>query len=96
MELLREGLPALAAAAAGPAKRGRQTGKVAKHSTVTKLGTAVEQQAEDDRVLERVVGFYHEALKESPEALEYLASRGLWRWWGVQLWRGWWRGKCWK
>lgn len=77
VELLREGLPALAAAAVPPMKRGRQTGKVAKHSTVTKLGTALEQQAEDDRVLERVVGFYHETLKESPEALEYLASRGL-------------------
>lgn len=77
VELLREGLPALAAAAAAPVKRGRQAGKVAKHSTVTKLGTAVEQQAEDDRVLERVVSYYHEALKESPEALEYLASRGL-------------------
>ena len=77
VELLREGLPALAAAAAAPVKRGRQAGKVAKHSTVTKLGTAVEQQAEDERVLERVVSFYHEALKESPEVLEYLASRGL-------------------
>ena len=77
VELLREGFPALAANASPPVKRGRQAGKVAKHSTVTKLGTAVEQQAEDERVLERVVGYYHEALKESPEALEYLASRGL-------------------
>ena len=77
VELLREGLPCLAAAAAEPVKRGRQTGKVAKHSTVTKLDTAVEQQTADERVLERVVGFYHETLKESPEALEYLASRGL-------------------
>ncbi len=77
VELLREGFPALAAGAAAPVKRGRQVGKVAKHSTVTKLDAAVEQQAADDRVLERVVGYYHETLKESPEALEYLASRGL-------------------
>jgi len=77
VELLREGFPALAANASPPPKRGRQAGKVAKHSTVTKLETAVEQQAADDRVIERVVGYYHEALKESPEALEYLASRGL-------------------
>lgn len=77
VELLREGLPALAATAAPSVKRGRQTGKLAKHSTVTKLETAVEQQAVDERVLERVVNFYHDALKESPEALEYLASRGL-------------------
>jgi len=77
VELLREGLPCLAAPAAAPAKRGRQTGKVAKHSTVTKLDAPVEQQAADERVLERVVGYYHETLKESPEALEYLASRGL-------------------
>ncbi len=77
VELLREGLPCLAAGAAAPVKRGRQSGKMAKHSTVTKLDTAVEQQTADERVLERVVGFYHETLKESPEALEYLASRGL-------------------
>ncbi|MES1176707.1 MAG: CHC2 zinc finger domain-containing protein [Myxococcales bacterium] len=77
VELLREGLPSLAAGTPQPTRRGRQAGKVAKHSTVTKLATAVEQQAEDDRVLERVVGYYQEALKESPEALEYLASRGL-------------------
>jgi len=77
VELLREGVPSLAAIAAAPVKRGRQQGKVAKHSTVTKLDAPVEQQAADERVLERVVGYYHETLKESPEALEYLASRGL-------------------
>jgi len=77
VELLREGVPSLAATAAAPVKRGRQQGKVAKHSTVTKLDAPVEQQAADERVLERVVGYYHETLKESPEALEYLASRGL-------------------
>ncbi|MEO6602104.1 MAG: CHC2 zinc finger domain-containing protein [Polyangiaceae bacterium] len=77
VELLREGIPSLAAAAAAPVKRGRQVGKVAKHSTVTKLDAAVEQQAADESVLERVVSYYHETLKESPEALAYLASRGL-------------------
>ncbi len=31
----------------------------------------------DDELLERVVAYYQESLKESPEALEYLAARGL-------------------
>jgi DNA primase len=77
VELLREGVPSLAAEGASTTRRGRQTGKVAKHSTVAKLGTAVDAKAEDERVLERVVAFYQETLKESPEALEYLAARGL-------------------
>jgi len=41
------------------------------------LPAPVEADAEDEELLRQVVGFYHETLKESPEALEYLASRGL-------------------
>jgi DNA primase len=48
-----------------------------KISTVRKLAPPIEAQAEDREVLRQVVDFYHEALKESPEALRYLESRGL-------------------
>ena len=34
-------------------------------------------QAEDGELLGQVVEYYHQTLKESPEALEYLESRGL-------------------
>jgi len=49
----------------------------AKVSTVRKLAPPIEAQAEDREVLRQVVEFYHESLKESPEALRYLESRGL-------------------
>jgi DNA primase len=48
-----------------------------KESTVRKLAPPIEPQAEDREVLHQVVDYYHEALKESPEALRYLESRGL-------------------
>lgn len=41
------------------------------------LPAPVEVEAEDEELLRQVVGFYHETLKESPEALAYLESRGL-------------------
>ncbi len=33
--------------------------------------------ADDQALLDRVIGFYHETLKQSPEAQAYLAARGL-------------------
>jgi DNA primase len=48
-----------------------------KISTVRKLAPPIEAQAEDREVLRQVVDYYHDALKESPEALRYLESRGL-------------------
>jgi len=78
VELLREGLPSLAAAPAQASMRSKpRAGKVVKHSTVKKLGGELERNAGDDELLERVVAYYQESLKESPEALEYLAARGL-------------------
>ena len=46
-------------------------------STVPKLPVPVAVGAEDRELLLQVVGYYHETLKQSPEALAYLASRGL-------------------
>lgn len=38
---------------------------------------SVIANADDQVLLDRVIGYYHEALKQSPEALAYLAKRGL-------------------
>ena len=48
-----------------------------KQSTVPKLPPPVAREADDRALLLQVVGYYNEALKQSPEALRYLSSRGL-------------------
>jgi DNA primase catalytic core len=67
VELLREGLPALTAGREAPVKR----------STVRALPAPVSLAADDQGLLDQVVGYYHETLKVSPEALAYLKARGL-------------------
>jgi len=66
-ELLRADLP----------PEGLSTGKPVKISTVPKLPGLLDASAGDQALLRRVVDYYHASLKESPEALAYLASRGL-------------------
>src|SRR5208283_2244051 len=70
-ELLRADHPALAA---GP--RGRPAHVVRKGTTV-KLASPVALDADDQQTLRDVVSFYHETLRNAPEALRYLESRGL-------------------
>jgi len=41
------------------------------------LPSALEPQADDQTLLERVVGYYHATLKESPQGQAYLTERGL-------------------
>jgi DNA primase catalytic core len=65
VELLRDGLPA-----AG-------TGAAPKRSTVRKLAPPVERTAADHELLGQVTGYYHKVLKESPDALGYLARRRI-------------------
>ena len=48
-----------------------------KIGTVRKLPPPVERDADDRVLLMQVVDYYSETLKQSPEALKYLASRGL-------------------
>ncbi|GMQ88653.1 MAG: hypothetical protein BMS9Abin09_0083 [Gammaproteobacteria bacterium] len=48
-----------------------------KQSTVRKLPTPLDATAEDQALLQRVVDYYHETLKQSPDALAYLKKRGL-------------------
>ena len=68
VELLREGLPLAAETPAAAA---------VKQSTVRRLPPPVSFDADDRALLNQVVGYYHETLKQSPEALAYLAARGL-------------------
>lgn len=51
--------------------------QVVKHSTTPKLEAPLSADADRQTALRQVIGYYHDTLKQSPEALEYLASRGL-------------------
>ena len=68
VELLRDGDASLSLAAGGaPLKR----------STVRTLSPPVTRDADNDALLAQVIGYYHETLKQSPDALAYLHARGL-------------------
>ena len=49
----------------------------AKHGTVRALAAPVSLDADDAALLAETIGYYHERLKQSPEALSYLAKRGI-------------------
>lgn len=66
VELLKEGVTSLAA----------DSGAV-KHSTVRALSAPVALDADDRQLLRDTVTYYHERLKQSPDALAYLAARGI-------------------
>ena len=53
------------------------SGEPVKRSTVRALPPPVTLDADDRALLLQVVGYYHQSLKQSPEALAYLQSRGL-------------------
>ena len=67
VELLRDGV--------APTPVGRR--RAAVRSTVSKLPSPLPTGVDERELLERVVGFYTQTLKESPEALGYLERRGL-------------------
>jgi len=65
IELLREGLPAAAISSQAPSRPPR-------------FGACRQRWPRTDQeVLRQVVGFYHQTLLESPEAVRFLESRGL-------------------
>jgi DNA primase catalytic core len=66
VELLRND-PASAATTRGPVKQ----------STVRKLAAPISASDDERAALNHVIGYYHETLKGSPEALDYLAKRGI-------------------
>ena len=70
VELLRADLPTITEGSNG-------SGPPPKKSDVQKLPSPVDESAEDAELLRQVIGYYHETLKESPDALEYLTKRGL-------------------
>ena len=49
----------------------------AKVTTVRKLASPLSEDADKQTALQQVIGYYHDTLKKSPEALEYLKARGL-------------------
>ena len=67
VELLRADHSSLAAGEA----------RVEKKGTTAKLDAPVKAEADDQEALRQVMAYYHETLRESPEALRYLESRGL-------------------
>ena len=67
VELLRNDHPALQAG----------SGHVVRANSTTKLEAPVTADAGERQVLRQVVDYYHETLKQSPEALQYLQGRGL-------------------
>src|SRR5688572_6557632 len=70
VELLQDdALPLVAASSTSTA-----TGK---HSAVEKLPAALERNADDAKLLEQVIEYYHQTLLQCHEALEYLGKRGL-------------------
>lgn len=85
VELLRgdDGLPSRACEN-GPAAE-RKTGpsptadnlKIARRSRMQKMAPLDAPETDDSALMARVVSFYHETLKTSPEAQGYLKKRGL-------------------
>ena len=48
-----------------------------KRSTVPKLAAPIESDMADQQLLNQVIDYYHETLKQSPDALAYLEKRGI-------------------
>ena len=53
------------------------TRKPVKHNTRQKLPNPLAANADNQKLLHQVIDYYHEALKQAPEVLEYLEKRGL-------------------
>ncbi len=70
VELLKNDLPHLAAESSDEPK-------VIKQNTKPKLPTPLAANADQQTALNQVIEYYHNTLKQSPEALEYLENRGL-------------------
>jgi DNA primase catalytic core len=62
---------------ARPSIESRRAAQPVKNGTVRMLPPPVEREADDRVLLLQVVDYYNETLKQSPEAMKYLSSRGL-------------------
>jgi len=68
-EILQKDLGLVADSAGGVAPKAR--------NTTTKLAPPLAADADHQTALRQVIDYYHQTLKQSPEALDYLRSRGL-------------------
>lgn len=75
VELLRADLIPLAANSGAENRVDVEVAATA--ATPTKLSPLLSDSADNQAALKQVIDYYHETLKQSPEALEYLAKRGL-------------------
>ncbi len=66
VELLQNDVPSLAASS-----------KPVKRSRTKKIDTPFQRDTDDQQCLNQVIDYYHQTLKQSPEAQQYLESRGL-------------------
>jgi DNA primase len=55
----------------------RSGDRIPQRGSTQKLPTLLTNAAEDQAALRQVIDYYHQALKQSPECLAYLESRGL-------------------
>ena len=76
VELLKDD-SSLAAGGLAGAGADAVSGEAVKRSTVRSLPAPVALDADDRALLLQVVAYYTLSLKQSPEALAYLQSRGL-------------------
>lgn len=76
VELLREGV-ADSGTSSLAANDGTGKPVAVKRTTVRVLDAPITFDADDQALLGQVVNYYHDTLKQSPEALAYLASRGF-------------------
>ncbi|MBF0548609.1 MAG: toprim domain-containing protein [Candidatus Riflebacteria bacterium] len=67
VEILREGV----------IPSNKPTGKPIKFATIPKLPPPIDFNAEEQELLRQTVEYYHQTLKQSPEALSYLEKREL-------------------
>ena len=67
VELLRDGKASRIITSRSPAKK----------STIQRLPSPVEITADDQKLLNQVIDYYHETLERTPAALEYLRKRGI-------------------
>ena len=71
-DLLRQGGPAVFTSAAIQAREGPLS-----KATVPRLPCPLDAGADDATLFSQAVGYYHERLKQTPQARAYLAGRGL-------------------
>jgi DNA primase catalytic core len=77
-EILNEGPAAYSAPTNAPNRWGTdEATRPMKRTTVRRLDNPITPEAEDVELLDQVVDYYHERLLKTPQALDYLKSRGI-------------------